>query len=136
VAGAKDAEQAFGEVLDEVLATGGPLYGEARDEFSDEVAGMRLTPVPIEEIEESETDGHLTFAVHVGVAFNAEHIIARDPDDEHGIWGSDLRVEAVAREAGPSWSLVNRIWTAMERRWPTVVWEQEAGFAVSRAMLD
>ena len=37
--------------------------------------------------------GWLVLQLYVGVRYNADSVIRAGPDDEHGIWGSDLQAE-------------------------------------------
>ncbi|MFI6743790.1 hypothetical protein ACIBI9_63925 [Nonomuraea sp. NPDC050451] len=73
----------------------------------------------------------LTLQLAVGVEYIAEHVIEKSPDDEHGIGGSDLEAEITLSGSSPDWSLVERIWTTLARRWLAVPWDEMSGFDVA-----
>ncbi|MBE1533523.1 hypothetical protein [Actinomadura algeriensis] len=74
---------------------------------------------------------HLLFEIHAGMRFIAEDVMAADPDDDHGVWGSELMAVITLSGARPDWPLVDRIWTALETHWSTVPWDETSGFALA-----
>ena len=50
--------------------------------------------------------GWLVLQFYVGVRYNADSVIRADPDDEHGIWGSDLQAELPLTGSDTDWALV------------------------------
>ena len=70
----------------------------------------------------------LLLEMRVGVRPNAEHVIAVDPDDEHGVWGSDLVVVLTLSGERTDWALVDRVWTALASLGAVVPWDEMSGF--------
>ncbi|MFD0902801.1 hypothetical protein [Actinomadura sediminis] len=140
----KGAEQetavgAMDRVLDTLLETGPPLVGEYRgppepqsgewlEPDIDVVHSFRL-------VTGTEREGpppdYLLLEIHAGVRFIAEDVIATDPDDDHGVWGSELMVIITLTGDRPDWPLVDRIWTVLEGLWSAVPWDEISGFAVA-----
>jgi len=118
-------------LLDELLATGGPLLGEVRGPVVpvDDVAAYRLATMTSEGTAAADW---LYLEVHVGIAHNAETVVGVDPDAEHGIWGSDLYALISLSGENPDWPLVERIWSGLERSWSAVAWDEQSGFDVAR----
>jgi hypothetical protein len=82
------------------------------------------------ESEEPAAD-HLLLEISVGMRFIAENVLAADPNDDHGVWGSDLMAVITLSGDRPDWPLVDRIWSALEGLWPTVPWDGMSGFAIA-----
>ncbi|TDB92514.1 hypothetical protein [Actinomadura sp. 7K534] len=137
-AGEATGASAMSNLLDRLLEHG-PLHGEA-------VGPPRPGPGQWEGPEQeaidafrlATTDEHreialddLLLEIQVGVRFIAETVIHADPDNEHGVWGSDLL--AVISLAGdrPDWALVERIWSALESLWSAVPWDELSGFEIA-----
>lgn len=74
---------------------------------------------------------YLLLEISVGMRFIAENVLAADPNDDHGIWGSDLMAVVTLTGDHPDWPLVDRIWSALEGLWPTVPWDQMSGFEIT-----
>ncbi|MGW5355314.1 hypothetical protein ACWERV_32945 [Streptomyces sp. NPDC004031] len=111
---------------------GGPVLGEWLGPFVDEVAAYRLAT---EGDAERPVADWLTLDVHVGVEWLAESVIAADPDNEAGTWGSDLLATVTLSGNSPDWALVNRIWDTIINLWPTVPWDEMSGFQIMRSRL-
>ena len=73
----------------------------------------------------------MSLEIHVGVAFIAESVIAASPNDEHGIWGSDLLATITLSGDVLDWPLVQRIWTALVDLWSAVPWDEMSGFEIA-----
>ncbi|MGW2395813.1 hypothetical protein ACWCYY_04605 [Kitasatospora sp. NPDC001664] len=125
------ADSAVSLLLDELLATGGPLFGESCPGLADGVSAFRLATAgpdgrPVGDL--------LTLEVHVGVARIAEFVIEASPDDGHGVWGCDLLATVTLVGDAPDWPLVGRIGTALERLWGAVPWDEASGFEVAAGL--
>lgn len=64
----------------------------------------------------------------MGVEYNAESVIRASPNDECGIWGSDLRAELTLTGNDTDWPLVNRIWAVLITLWSAIAWDEMSGF--------
>jgi hypothetical protein len=127
-AGEETGQAALERLLDELLSNGSPLLGEWRGPYVDAVAGYSLaTRGPSGE----PTADWGSLEIHVGVAFIAESVIAASPNDEHGIWGSDLLATITLSGDVPDWPLVQRIWTALVDLWSAVPWDEMSGFEIA-----
>lgn len=128
--GEQSAQDAVDVLLGEVLAEGAPVLGEVRGPIEpvDEIAAYRLATMTADA--QAAADW-LYLEVHVGLAHNADVVIGVDPDGEQGIWGSDLYAVVELSGGNPDWVLVKRIWSALERLWSAVAWDEASGFDVS-----
>ncbi|MFG1810434.1 hypothetical protein [Streptomyces sp. NPDC049040] len=129
----ESGQEAINRLLAEVSSVGDPLSAEWLGPFADQVAAYSLVT--------RGSAGHpvadwLTLEVHVGVAWNAESVIAASPADEHGIWGCDLLATITLSGGAPDWPLVNRIWTALVRLWGATPWDEISGFEVANSTPD
>lgn len=61
----------------------------------------------------------------------AEDVIGVDPDDAHGVWGSDLMAVVTLSGDRPDWPLVEHLWTVLERQWSAVPWDSTSGFEIT-----
>ncbi|MFE4695483.1 hypothetical protein ACFRIC_00185 [Streptomyces sp. NPDC056738] len=126
--GEERGDEALDRLLDHLLEGGGGLWGEWLGPFEDWVAAFRLGT--------GSSDGLgavadlLTLEVHVGVAEIAERVIDASPDDEWGIWGSDLLATVTLSGDNPDWALVHRIWAAVADLWGAVPWDESSGFEI------
>jgi hypothetical protein len=59
-------------------------------------------------------------------------VIHASPNDEYGIWGSDLRAELILTGNDTDWPLVNRIWSALLTLWSAIAWDEMSGFEVNK----
>jgi hypothetical protein len=71
--------------------------------------------------------GWLILQFSVGIEYNARSVIGASPDDQHGIWGSDLLAELIL-SGTTDWPLVNRIWAALITLWSAIAWDEISGF--------
>lgn len=137
--GEEIAAVAMDRVLDALLENGPPLLGEylgprapragERPKFgTDAIHVFRL-------VTGTESKGpaadYLLLEIYVGVRFIAEDVIAADPNDDHGIWGSDLMTVITLSGDRPDWPLVDRIWTVLEALWSAVAWDEMSGFEIA-----
>jgi hypothetical protein len=126
-AGEDTGQAALERLLDELLANGAPLLREWRGPYVDAVAAYSLATRGSSG--EPAADW-LTLEIHVGVRFIAESVIAASPNDEQGIWGSDLLATVTLSGDSPDWPLVDRIWTALVDLWSAVPWDETSGFEI------
>ncbi|MES9602716.1 hypothetical protein [Actinomadura sp. NPDC000929] len=131
--------EAMEHVLNAVLESGPPLVGEylgppepRPGEWSgpeaDAVRSFRLATAT-EDMRPAAD--YLLLEIHVGMQFIAEDVIAADPDDDHGVWGSDLMARVTVSGERPDWPLVERIGTTLENLWSAVPWNKTSGFKVA-----
>jgi hypothetical protein len=76
--------------------------------------------------------GWLVLQFQVGVRYNADSVIRADPDDERGIWGSDLQAELLLTGSDTDWPLVNRIWALLITLWQAIAWDEMSGFEADK----
>lgn len=76
--------------------------------------------------------GWLVLQFQVGVRYNADSVIRADPDDERGIWGSDLQAELLLTGSDTDWPLVNRIWALLVTLWQAIAWDEMSGFEADK----
>ena len=74
----------------------------------------------------------LVLQFQVGVRYNADSVIRADPDDERGIWGSDLQAELLLTGSDTDWPLVNRIWALLVTLWQAIAWDEMSGFEADK----
>jgi hypothetical protein len=129
--GEATARDALSRLLGDLLASGPPILGEVAGPIMPglELAAMRLATMTAENKAMADW---LILEVHVGIRHNAATVIEVDPEDEHAIWGSDLRAEITISGDNPDWALLNRIWSALETLWSAVAWDEISRFDVSR----
>ena len=133
------AAGAMDRVLDALLQDGHPLLGEYvgppdpqpgewQDSETEAVHAFKLV---------TGTESHgpqadcLLLEIYVGIRLIAEDVIQADPDDAHGIWGSDLMAVVTLSGKHPDWPLFISIWTVLERLWSAVPWDEHAGFEIA-----
>jgi hypothetical protein len=121
-------DAALGRLLDHLLETGEPLFGEALGPFVDSVAAFRLATMGADGV--APVGALLTLEVRVGVAEIAQSVIAASPDGEQGIWGAICWLPSPFSGEAPDWPLVNRIWAAAATLWAAVPWDEASGFAI------
>lgn len=71
--------------------------------------------------------GWLVLHLSVGVEYNAQNVISGSPDDEYGIWGSDLLAELILTGDNTDWPLVKRIWSVLVTLWSAIAWDEMSG---------
>ncbi|MEV5831732.1 hypothetical protein AB0L25_39830 [Spirillospora sp. NPDC052242] len=123
-------------VLDALLENGPPLLGEQGPYLPGEWPEPEIDAVHSFRLvtgtdRQRPAADYLLLEIHAGVRSIAEDVIAADPDDEHGVWGSDLMAVITLTGARPDWPLVDRIWTVLESLWSAVPWDRTSGFAVA-----
>jgi hypothetical protein len=74
--------------------------------------------------------GWLVLQFSVGIGYNAQRVTHASPNDEHGIWGSDL-VADLTLTGTTDWPLVNRIWAVLITLWSAIASDEMSGFAVN-----
>lgn len=127
-AGEETGRAALERLLDELMVSGAPLLGEWHEPYVDAVAGCSLvTQGPCGK----PAADRLMLDLHVGVRSIAETVLAASPDDEHGIWGSDLLATLTLSGNNPDWPLLDRIWQALADLWSAVPWDETSGFEIA-----
>jgi hypothetical protein len=127
-AGEETGHTALERLLDELLVHG-PLLGKWLGPYPEAVAVYSLASM--------SPDGdavadYLQIEILVGVAAIADQAIWASPNDEHGIWGSDVLVTITLSGDSPDWPLVARIWTTLEDLWAAIPWDEMSGFEISQ----
>jgi hypothetical protein len=74
----------------------------------------------------------LVLQFSAGVRYNAMSVISASPNDECGIWGSDLQAELILTGTNTDWPLVNRIWAVLVTLWSAIAWDEMSGFEVNK----
>lgn len=74
----------------------------------------------------------LTLQFSVGTRHIADSVIGASPNDEHGIWGSDLRAELILSGNAADWPLVYRIWAVLITLWSATAWDEMSGFEINK----
>lgn len=119
--------------LAKLTETGDPvLVRHAAADFADEVDGCELAT---DNGSGRPTAGWLLLELSVGVRYNAPSVIAASPDDECGIWGSDLLAELILSGSSTDWPLVKRIWAVLATLWSAIAWDEMSGFEVNKDAL-
>ena len=124
--GEKDGPSALATFLSKLTETGDPvLVKRPAAGYADEVNVCELatgngSAVP--------TSGWLILHFSAGIENNAQRVIHASPDDEHGIWGSDLLAELTLTGNTTDWPLVNRIWALLITLWSAIAWDEMSGF--------
>jgi hypothetical protein len=57
----------------------------------------------------------------------AEFAIDADPDDAHGVWGSDLMALVTLTGDNPDWPLVERIRATLDALWSPITRDEPSG---------
>lgn len=127
--GEENGSSALARFLSKLTETGEPVLIRRRTgNYVDEVAVCELATgngsgAPVA--------GRLTLEFSVGVEFIAEYVIATSPNDEYGIWGSDLHVE-LTLSGETDWALVERVWATLVDLWSAVAWDGMSGFEINK----
>lgn len=127
--GEENGSSALASFLSKLRETGAPvLIKRGAGDYVDEVDFCELATddgsgVPVA--------GWLMFEVAVGVEFNAESVIHASPNDEYGVWGSDLRA-TLTLSGDTDWRLVERIWATLLDLWSAVAWDGMSGFEINK----
>jgi hypothetical protein len=59
-------------------------------------------------------------------------VISASPDNEYGIWGSDLLAELILAGNATDWPLVNRTWAVLISLWSAIAWDEMSGFEANK----
>ncbi|MEU8118918.1 hypothetical protein AB0C21_09420 [Spirillospora sp. NPDC049024] len=133
------AAAAMDHVLDAMLESGPPLLGESLGppplqlgEWSGpETEAVRSFKLATATEDMKPAADYLLLEIHVGMRSIADTVIAADPDNDHGVWGSDLLALLTLSGDRPDWPLVQRIWTTLEDLWRVVPWDEVSGFGIA-----
>ena len=127
--GEENPSSALAAFLAKLTETGDPVLIErpARD-YVDEVGVCELATGNGSGMPAS---GWLLLQFSVGIKYNAQSVIGASPDDEHGIWGSDLMAELIL-SGTTDWPLVNRVWAVLITLWSAIAWDEMSGFEASK----
>lgn len=125
----ENGSSALARFLARLAESGSPLLVEQRKgDYIDEVAVCELAT---DDGSGKPVAGWLIFQLTVGVQLIAEYVIGVDPDDEQGIWGSQLHAEIIMSGNADDWALVKRIWTTLIDLWSAVAWDGMSGFEIN-----
>jgi hypothetical protein len=128
--GEENGSSALASFLPKLTETGDPvLIRHATADYADEVGVCELAT---DNGSGMPAAGWLSLQLSVGVAYNAQSVIHADPDDECGIWGSDLQAELILTGSSTDWSLVKRIWSALITLWSAIAWDEMSGFDANK----
>ena len=127
--GEENPSSALAAFLAKLTETGDPVLIErpARD-YVDEVGVCELAT---DNGSGMPASGWLLLQFSVGIKYNAQSVIGASPDDEHGIWGSDLVAELIL-SGTTDWPLVNRVWAVLITLWSAIAWDEMSGFEANK----
>jgi len=124
---------ALSRFLAELTRTGDPvLIRRTTADYADEVDACELAT---DNGSGTPTAGWVLLGLSAGVRYNAQSVIAASPDDEHGIWGSDLQAQLILSGVSTDWPLVKRIWAVLVTLWSAIAWDEMSGFEVNKDAL-
>jgi hypothetical protein len=124
--GEENGSSALAAFLSELTETGDPvLIKHAAADYVDEVDVCELAT---DNGSGMPTAGWLTLELSVGIEYNAQSVIRASPNDERGIWGSDLQAQLILTGNDTDWPLVNRIWAVLIALWSAIAWDEMSGF--------
>jgi hypothetical protein len=133
-AGEENGSSALARFLATLAETGDPLLVERKTgDYVDEVAVCELAT---DDGSGRPAADWLSLEFSVGVEFIAEYAIAVSPNDEYGIWGSDLQAQITLSGNSSDWPLVDRIWTTLVDLWSAVAWDETSGFEIGTSAPD
>jgi hypothetical protein len=128
--GEENGSSALARFLSELTETGAPIQiKRTAFEYVDEVDVCKLAT---DNGSGAPAAGWVTLEISVGVEYNAQSVIHACPNDEHGIWGSDLRAELTLVGNETDWPLVQRIWAVLVTLWSAIAWDEMSRFEVNR----
>jgi hypothetical protein len=128
--GEETGSSALARFLSQLTATGAPvLIRRLAEDYVDEVDVCELATDNGSGIPAA---GWLILEFSVGVEYNAESVIHASPNDECGIWGSDLQAVLTLTGSDADWPLVKRIWTVLVTLWSAIAWDEMSGFEVNK----
>ena len=127
--GEENPSSALAAFLAKLTETGDPVLIErpARD-YVDEVGVCELAT---DNGSGMPASGWLLLQFSVGIKYNAQSVIGASPDDEHGIWGSDLMAELIL-SGTTDWPLVNRVWAVLITLWSAIARDEMSGFEANK----
>lgn len=128
--GEENGPAALTAFLSKLTETGDPVLIERHSaDYADEVDVCELAT---DNGSAMPASGWLTLQFSVGIEYNAQSVISASPDDEHGIWGSDLLAELILTGNTTDWPLVNRIWAVLITLWSAIAWDETSGFEANK----
>lgn len=124
--GEENGSSALARFLSKLTDTGDSLLVKrAAADYVDEVDVCKLATDNGSGTPEA---GWVVLELSVGVEYNADSVIHASPNDEYGIWGSDLRAVLTLAGSNIDWRLVRRIWAALITLWSAIAWDEMSGF--------
>jgi hypothetical protein len=127
--GEENPSSALATFLSKLTETGDPMLIKRHEaDYVDEVGVCELAT---DNGSGMPTAGWLILQFSVGIEYNAQSVISASPDDEHGIWGSDLLAELIL-SGTTDWPLVNRIWAVLITLWSAIAWDEMSGFEANK----
>lgn len=128
--GQETGSSALASFLSKLAETGDPVLIRRRAaDYDDEVDVCELAT---DNGSGMPSAGWLALQFSVGVEYNAQSVISASPNDECGIWGSDLQAELILTSNNTDWPLVNRIWAVLVALWSAIAWDEMSGFEVNK----
>ena len=128
--GQENGSSALASFLSKLTETGDPVLIKRRAaNYLDEVDVCELAT---DNGSGMPTAGWLVLQFSVGVRYNAQSVIGTSPNDECGIWGSDLLAELILSGNNTDWPLVNRTWAVLVTLWSATAWDEMSGFEVNK----
>lgn len=128
--GEENPSSALATFLSKLAQTGDPvLVRRCAGDYVDEVGVCELATDNGSAVPKS---GWLILQFSGGTECNAQSVISASPNDEHGIWGSDLLVELILTGNTTDWPLVNRIWAVLITLWSAIAWDEMSRFEANK----
>ena len=128
--GQESGSSALARFLAKLAETGDPvLIRRSGTDYVDEVDVCELATDDGSGIPAA---GWIVLQFSVGVKYNAKSVISASPNDEYGIWGSDLQAELILSGNKTDWPLVKRIWAVLVTLWSAIAWDEMSGFEVNK----
>ncbi len=128
--GQENGPAALASFLSKLTETGDPVL--IRRPAADYVDEVDVCELATDNGSGMPAAGWLVLQFSAGVRYNAESVISACPDDEHGIWGSDLLTELTLTGSDTDWPLVNRIWAVLVTLWSALAWDEISGFEINK----
>lgn len=128
--GEESGSSALAAFLSKLAETGDPVL--VRHDGAGYVDEVDVCELATSNRSGTPTAGWVALEFSVGVEYNAESVIHASPDNEHGIWGSDLRAMLTLSGSNTDWPLVKRIWATLDSLWSAIAWDEMSGFEVNQ----
>jgi len=128
--GEENGSSALATFLSKLTQTGDPVLVQRH--AADYVDKVDVCELATDNGSANPASGWLILQVSVGTEYNAQSVIHASPNDEHGIWGSDLLAELTLTGNTTDWPLVNRIWAALVTLWSAIAWDEMSGFEANK----